>query len=178
MTTSRFFDGEAFADNPVWASCYCFPISTAAQSEEFDERTGEQNRADKAALIERGEATGVLAYAGERVVGWCHAAPRDWLPALDRTPEFASTATIVSARAAIVCFVIAPRYRGQGLARRLLDGACDLHARSRHALAGRLPAASPRRSGGSYHGRLSMYVDAGFERVRDAGRFAVVRKTL
>jgi hypothetical protein len=30
----------------------------------------------------------------------------------------------------------------------------------------------------SYHGKLSMYLDAGFERVREAGRYVVVRKAL
>jgi hypothetical protein len=30
----------------------------------------------------------------------------------------------------------------------------------------------------SYHGRLNMYLDAGFEQVADTGRFVTVRKAL
>jgi hypothetical protein len=40
------------------------------------------------------------------------------------------------------------------------------------------PPLGVRSAPGSYHGRLSMYEAAGFERVRDAGRFALVRKAL
>jgi GNAT superfamily N-acetyltransferase len=173
-----FFDGEALADNPVWASCYCFAYQFGGTQEEFEDRTGAQNRADKAALIERGEASGILAYAGGKVVGWCHVAPRDRLPALERTPEFAFDGDDRDRTAAIVCFVIAPAYRRQGLARRLLEGACDLMRDRGTRWLVAYPPLGVRSAPGSYHGRLSMYEAAGFERVRDAGRFALVRKAL
>ena len=80
--------------------------------------------------------------------------------------------------AAIVCYVIAPRYRGQGIARRLLDGAVDaMRERGFRWLDAYPPKAAPT-AAASYHGRLSMYLDAGFEQVREAGRYVVVRKAL
>ena len=171
-----YFDREAFSDNPAWAACYCLAYCLAEPGEEFAGRPAALNRAERAAMIVRGEASGVLAYAGGRVVGWCHAAPRTSLKLLDQTPEFAAGEP--DATGAIVCYVIAPQYRGQGIARQLLDGACDM-LRERglrwvHAYPPKNAASDAR----SYHGRMSMYVDAGFEQVREAGLYAVMRKAL
>ena len=171
-----FFDTDGFADNPVWAPCYCLAYHYNTPPLEFDARTAAQNRADKAALIARGEASGVLAYAHGRVVGWCHAAPRTALGLLDRTPEFAAEEP--QATGAIVCFVIAPQYRGQGIARRLLDGACDLLRDRGLRWVDAYPPKNPTGDPGSYHGRLSMYLDAGFSHVRNAGFYVVVRRAL
>jgi ribosomal protein S18 acetylase RimI-like enzyme len=172
----RYFDGPAFADNPVWSRCYCLSYHLPSMPVEFDERTAVQNRAEKAELIARGEASGVLAYAGGEVVGWCHAAPHSTLKLLNSVPEFASDDP--EHTGAIVCYVIAPQYRGQGLARKLLDGAChvlrDLGLRQVDVY----PPAHAGSDATSYHGRLSMYLAAGFQHVRDAGRYVVVRKRL
>jgi GNAT superfamily N-acetyltransferase len=165
-----------FADNPAWASCYCVSYTLNMPPADFEERTAAENRAERAAQIERGAASGVLAYAGGKVVGWCHAAPRTALPLLDSTPGF--EAEDAASTGAIVCYVIAPSYRGQGLASRLLDGACAMLRDGGLRRVNAYPPASAGTDAGSYHGRLGMYMDAGFERVRDAGRYVVVRKAL
>ena len=171
-----YFDRDAFPDNPVWARCYCLSYHLDLPPGEFDERPGAQNRAEKAALIERGEASGVLAYSGGRVAGWCHAAPRASLKLLDTIADFATDDP--ERTGAIVCFVIAPQYRGQGLARRLLDGACDMLRDRGLGWVDAYPPKNPAGDAWSYHGRLSMYLDAGFQQTRDTGRYVVVRKAL
>lgn len=171
-----FFDNRAFPDNPVWASCYCISYNVDMPPLEFERRGAQQNRADRAEMIRRGEASGVLAYAGDRVIGWCHAAPRVTLRLLDRTPEFASDDP--DRTGAIVCYVIAPQYRGQGLPRRLLDGACETFRDRGFSAVDAYPPRKPPTPAAAYHGRLQMYLDAGFEQLRDAGRYIVVRKTL
>lgn len=173
----RFFDGDAFADNPAWASCYCVSYHLNLPPGEFDERSAAMNRADRAVMIQRGQASGVMAYAGTQVVGWCNAAPRTELPLLDQFPEFAAEDALTTG--AIVCFVVAPQYRGQGLARRLLDGACEmLRDRGLHTVYAYPPPRAATDSG-SYHGRLSMYLDAGFSETGAATkRYVVVRKSL
>src|SRR3712207_716032 len=85
-----YFDQDAFMDNPEWSSCYCFYYHFSGSSQEWNARAAAENRADKSALIERGEARGYLAYADGKPVGWCHAAPRPTLPGLDRSPELRS----------------------------------------------------------------------------------------
>ena len=72
-----YFDGPAFCDNPVWARCYCLSYHIdLPPGPDFDERSGVLNRAERAAQIDRGEASGVLAFPSGRIVGWCNASPR------------------------------------------------------------------------------------------------------
>lgn len=174
----RYFDNDAFPDNPAWASCYCISYNIDMAPLDFEERTAEQNRDDKAAMIRRGDATGVLAYSQGKVVGWCNAGPRTGFPLLDKYPEFAAEGDRETA-GAIVCFVIAPPYRGQGLAKKLLEGACDmLRDRGLTSVYG-YPPSGPSNAAGAYHGTLSMYRAAGFVETGAANkRYVVVRKEL
>jgi ribosomal protein S18 acetylase RimI-like enzyme len=172
----EYFDGPALADNPVWARCYCLSYHLDMPPRERDAQPSEQNRAQRAAQIRRGDASGVLAFSDGRVVGWCNASPRTKLPLLDERPEFASDDP--EHTGAIVCYVIAPQYRGQGLARRLLEGACEMLRERGYRQVEAYPPKQPPTEAASYHGRLSMYLNAGFEEVRDAGRYVIVRKAL
>ncbi len=74
----RFFDADAFEDFPWWSVCYCGFFHDPCADDEWDPgpEAGPEHRAFKAELIRSGEATGLLAYARGRVVGWCNAAPR------------------------------------------------------------------------------------------------------
>ena len=171
----RFFDRDAFMDNPSWSGCYCFFYHHAG--DDWDAATPDQNRAAKQALIERGDAQGYLAYADDAPVGWCHAAPRSTLPGLDRIPDFrcdGDPATV----GAIVCFNIAAPYRGQGLASKLLDAACVGLRDQAFAIAEAYPALVERSDARDYHGRLQMYLRSGFAVHRESERFAVVRRAL
>lgn len=110
-------------------------------------------------------------------MGWCHAAPRATLPGLDRVPEFRCEDDPARI-GAIVCFVVAAPYRGQGLARRILDAACEgLHAQG-FTVAEAYPAKRETSDARDYHGRLAMYFNAGFALHRESERFAIVRKAL
>ena len=172
----RFFDRDAFQDNPDWSGCYCL----------FYQYTGDDwnttdaaaaNRAEKEALIVAGEAHGYLAYVDGTPVGWCHAAPRGTLPGLDSVPEFFCDGDPEEI-GAIVCFNIAAPYRGQGLASRLLDAACAGLREQGFAMAEAYPALRAHSDARDYHGRLEMFLRAGFAVHRGGERFAVVRKTL
>ncbi len=171
----RFFDRDAFQDNPDWAGCYC--LFYQYTGDDWDAATPEQNRAKKEALITRGEAHGYLAYLDGAPVGWCHAAPRSTLPGLDRVPEFSCDGD-PAAVGAIVCFNIAAPYRGQGLAGRLLDAACNGLRADGFAIAEAYPARVARSEARNYHGRLEMFINAGFTILRESEHFAVVRKAL
>lgn len=159
--------------------CICGARMTASDASSlFDavRRHWEQNRADKLALIERGEAQGLLAYAGDRVVAWCHAAPRRTLPMFDRNPRFpADDAKRVGS---IVCFVVGPRYRGQGIAKALLDAACDALRDQGLSIAEGYPLKSAESAARAHLGTQKMYESAGFTLHHDAGHAVVMRKPL
>lgn len=157
-----FFEGEAFSDNPRWASCYCQCFYEDHSKVRWPERTAAENRACASRRIVQGEMQGLLAYQGGRVVGWCNAAPRAMLHALDDEEPVAGVEEVGT----ILCFVVAPRLRGQGIATALLDAAC----RQLHAQGLRFVEANPRPSatsdGENHFGPLGMYLAAGFTVLR------------
>jgi GNAT superfamily N-acetyltransferase len=161
-----FFDGDAFADNPKWASCYCQCFYEDHSTIHWNSRTATENRAAACRRIGEGTMQGFLAYREGRVVGWCNAAPRPLLHALDSEPipDGAHAGTIL-------CFLVAPSARGGGIATALLRGACD----GLRALGLRYVDANPRPNatsmGENHYGPLRMYLAAGFsvQRTDDDG---------
>jgi len=172
----RFFDRDAFMDNPMWADCYCMFYRFSGSNEEWEQRTATDNRNDQSEAIERGEVGGLLAYVDDKPVAWCHAAPRTQLPGLDRNEEFRSDDP--ARVGAIVCFVVAAPYRGQGVAERLLDAACA-HLRVKGmAIAEAYPPKDPPSDARAYHGPLPMYLNGGFQVHHEEEHYVVVRRAL
>lgn len=166
----HFFDLVAYADNPNWARCYCAERLVPS----YDRSTKEENRAFRSALIRSGSANGLVAYRLGRVVGWCHAAPKPGLLGL------AGQATPTTG--AIVCFVVAPDQRRQGIATALLDAAIGyLRDKGMSEIEGypshgaKDPRPWPQ---ANYMGSLGMYLEAGFEVVDDHGEWSLVRRKL
>ena len=151
-----FFDHTAFTDNHDWAGCYCyFPYHDPAQSD-WHERTGEQNRSAITDCILNGKAQGFLAYFGDRVVGWCNAAPRHLYPSLAGLPGDPNKT------GAIFCFVGAPELREKGIASQLLAAACEsLQAQGMELVIAK-PVDGAETAAGNFQGPLSMYLNAGF----------------
>jgi GNAT superfamily N-acetyltransferase len=165
-----FFDHAAFQDNPEWAGCYCF-FPQAPQGQ-WDDKDGEHNRAAATDLIARGEMRGYLAYDGETPIGWCNANLRASYTILDRDKPDSD------AVGAITCFVVAPPYRGRGVARRLLDAACQGFRQRGIRLVEAYPRPGADSEAANHYGPLSMYLAAGFEPVGEQGQNLIVRKTL
>jgi len=172
----RFFDRDAFADNPAWSDCYCMAPYFAGTGEEWGLQTGEQNRAAINELIRSGQAQGLLAYADGKPVGWCNAAPRKLLRGLDRDlpMEDGHDERVGS----IACFVIAAPYRRHGVARALLEAACDRFRRMGLSFAEAYPRRAADTDAHNFVGPLQMYLAAGFQPYREVGRSVVVRRDL
>lgn len=127
---------------------------------------------DRAGYMERECATepgpGVLAYVDGEPAGWCSVAPRSSYRRLMRS----RTIPLLDENAwSIVCFVVRPRYRRQGLMHRLLAGAVE-HARDHGAEAVEgYPIASddPQKVDiiSGYVGTTRLFERAGFERVQE-----------
>lgn len=166
----HYFDLVAYADNPNWSRCFCMERLVA----DYPSRTKQQNRASRSELILSAKANGLVAYRLGRVVGWCHAAPKTELINIEgpRDPDVG----------AIVCFVVAPDQRRQGIATTLLEAALDqLKQRGMKAVEAYpvLGEIDPTKwSQVNYMGPLSMYVKAGFDIVKKDADRAVVRRTL
>lgn len=166
-----FFDHAAFADNPEWAACYCYFPHAPHSTQKWNEQAAEHNRAAVSERIRAGRMRGYLAYADGRPVGWCNAAPRAEITILDDEPQ-------AGAIGSIVCFVIAKPYRGQRIATRLLQAACDGFRRSGFKFAEAYPRAHANGQASNHYGPLAMYLAADFQRVREKDGTVIVRKAL
>jgi len=180
----RFFNheqGVAFADNPEWAKCYCH-FYNVPRAIDWPSLSAMQNRTAMQARIDVGATDGFLAFDGAQVVGWLNAQPRHTLPHCFDRMRIEPTPMPCEAfeAAVIVCFVVAPQMRRQGISRALLAAAlASLSARGI-----KLVDAFPFKSGASdlatdhYHGSLSMFLDQGFSVLREDETLTVVRKML
>ena len=175
----RFFDFSAYADNPHWAACFCmWPL--ASSGDEHSSRTKEQNRAARSTVIRSGRGNGLVAYRLGRVVGWCHAAPKTELPILAACDPNAATD---ESTGAIMCFVVSPDARRQGVATSLLDAALEyLRERGMTAVEAYPPLQSPddpqKWPQTNYQGPLSMYQKVGFNEVSRNKWTITVRRDL
>ncbi|TMI17301.1 GNAT family N-acetyltransferase [Candidatus Bathyarchaeota archaeon] len=163
------FDHIAFADNPDWSDCYCYPYH-------FSDRGKAENRRAASNQIEESRIQGFLAYRDGTPVGWCNAADRNNYPGLHRLMR--SGPDSLERVGSVVCFVIAPSHRSKGVASCLLKAAYGRFSKEGLEYAEAYPVKKPTSAADNFPGPLSMYLRNGFTLHRDAGWYVVVRKLL
>lgn len=168
----RFFDHDAFAGNPDWASCYCLEPHLPA-SEDDQERPWREVRADMVDLLSSDGAFGYLAYVDGRAAGWVNASPRSSYGLYSTVDPYGpDPKTVVG----VSCFLVAPPYRRHGLAEMLLDRViADAPGRGAQWVEG-YPYDDPDEGDpGHFRGPRHMYDERGFEPVEDRAKDTVVR---
>jgi GNAT superfamily N-acetyltransferase len=169
----RFFDHDAFADNPDWASCYCLEPHVPATAEQ-PERAWRDRRAAVAERLQCGRAFGYLAYVGGLPAGWVNASLRsDYGLYRHVDPGGPEPASVIG----ISCFIIAPPFRRHGVASALLDRViADASARGAAWIEG-YPFNNPQENDAHhFRGPRSMYDARGFEPIAVRERDTVVRR--
>jgi GNAT superfamily N-acetyltransferase len=109
-----------FGDKGACAGCWCM-FWRLGKGERFDDVKGASAKRRFKQLVERGQAHGVLAFAGSEPVGWCAFERRTELAKLDRAPSL----RVVDAERvwSLPCFFVKSGWRGQGVAQALLHAA-------------------------------------------------------
>ena len=151
--------------DPRWCWCQHWRLRSkdmsAAKVPQLRERLHDQAISD--------QPPGLVAFEGERAVGWLSLGPRSdferivrsrVIPTIDDRPVWS-----------IVCFAVSSTARGRGVARALLDAAIE-HARGRGAVAleaypVRTGDAEPIHPDSAFTGTLPMFERAGFAVVAD-----------
>jgi GNAT superfamily N-acetyltransferase len=111
-------------DSPSRRSCQIYQMTKEQCQAAYDNAAGKDPGRASREVAERQIADGVLrgylAYADGKSIGWCNAADRANYPAEQRDGE-PFHAPAEQREKAVVCFQIAPEYRGKGVATALLD---------------------------------------------------------
>jgi GNAT superfamily N-acetyltransferase len=117
----EFFDHVAFSDHPEWSLCYCMFYH---RQSEWDHESEQNNRAQAIEYINGGLLKGYLAYIDGKVAGWCNANDKYNYAALASDPEICEPGETEKKVLSVVCFLVAPAFRGKGIATQLLERAC------------------------------------------------------
>ena len=176
-----FFDNRAFTDDNPNGPCYCTSPNQDEESikqmvSEF-QQFGVKDTLRKYAveMLKKNMIHGYLAYDGEMSIGWCNAADMDSYAGF--VPDFAQK-NVCGKTISIVCFEIAPDYRGKGLASAIIDRVCkDAKSKGYAAVEG-YAKLSGERNDFNYQGPLRLWQKAGFIEVARENGQVVMRKEL
>ena len=176
-----FFDHRAFTDNNPNGPCYC---TSPNQDEESIQQMvsefkvyGVKDTIRKYAveMLNNNQIHGYLAYDGNLSIGWCNAADIESYAGF--VPDFARNNTC-GKTVSIVCFEIAPEYRGMGIASAFIDRVCnDAKSKGYVAVEG-YAKVSDKRDDFDYQGPVRLYQKAGFVEVARENGQVVMRKVL
>ena len=176
-----FFDNRAFTDGNPNGPCYC--TSPNQNEEDIKQMVDEFKvfgvkdtvRKYAVSMLNENKIQGYLAYDGEVSIGWCNAADIDSYVGF--VPDFARE-NICGKTISIVCFEIAPEYRGKGIASAFIDRICkDAKLKGYVAVEG-YAKLSDKRNDFDYHGPFRLYQKAGFIEVARENGQVVMRKVL
>ena len=176
-----FFDHRAFTDNNPNGPCYCTSPNQDEESiqqmvSEFKTH-GVKDTIRKYAveMLHNNKIHGYLAYDGNLSIGWCNAADMESYAGF--VPDFARDITC-GKTVSIVCFEIAPEYRGMGIASAFIDRVCnDAKSKGYVAVEG-YAKVSDKRDDFDYQGPVRLYQKAGFVEVARENGQIVMRKVL
>ncbi len=167
-----------FGPRGACGGCWC--MWWRLTRKQFEAGKGAANRRALKRLVDDGTVPGILAYDGDRPVGWCSVAPREDFSALERSRVLARVddAPVWS----IVCFFVAKDARRHGLTKKLIRAAVS-YARGKGARIVEGYPVTPGPKGipdvWAYTGLESAFAGAGFtEAARRSPRRAVWRITV
>ena len=170
LTPERWSDLEALFTSKgcsVARGCWCMYYRRSGSRAPLPPGTthAQANRAELKALVDAGNPPGLIGYRGKVPVGWVSLGPREEYAKLQRSPVM----KVVDDQPvwSVICFVVPPEYRGQGIARALLTGAIAYARKHGATLLEAYPVDRPGRSNDDsmWFGAKSMYDGAGFKEV-------------
>ena len=175
-----FFDNRAFSDDSPCGPCYCTAPSIDAASEaqmvsEFGGDVKGTLRRYAVDLLAEGRIHGYLAFENNIPVGWCNAGDRDsflsWIPEIARRVSLGKTVSVL-------CFAIAPGYRGKGLSFALLEHIVEDARNQGYAAIEGYPRMQKDREPYDFNGPLRLFEKAGFVETAREGEVVVMSKDL
>ena len=179
-----FFDNRAFTDDDPMGPCYC--NAAIMSSEELEQMVNEFGDDCKGTLrryavrqLAENKIFGYLAFYGDNPVGWCNAGDMRKYPLSKHqaVPDFARENALENT-ISIICFAVAPQFRGKGVATKLLEYIiADAAARGFAAAEGYVNLKYAGHDW-DYTGPTGLYCKFGFSEVARMGEQVIMRKLL
>lgn len=164
LTAERWADFEKlFGGNGACAGCWC--MWWLLPHAQWVAQKGEGNRRAMRSLVKRNQASGLLAYADGKAVGWCAVAPRE------RYVRLANSRVLkpVDEQAvwSVTCFFVAREYRRCGVTVAMLEAAADYAREHDASILEGYPTDASRQQADAfvYTGLASAFRRAGFKEV-------------
>lgn len=177
-----FFDNRAFTDDSPYR-CYCqmYQMTREQAKAALDGAdaadVGLASRKIAGRQIESGLLRGYLAFDGGVAIGWCNANDKANFP-LESSTGDCFYAPAEKREKAVVCFEIAPAYRGKGVATALLMRVIADAAAEGYAAVEGYPVVRDARYEWDCTGPVRLFEKAGFAKVSEKAGKAVMRRAL
>lgn len=170
-----YLENLDFHHAPDWSGCFCRFYHNDCSNDLWMKRTPAQNKAEALSAIHKGSMKGFLAFSDNQVIGWVNANRVETYP---RLIDFVEAYVKSPKTGCIVCFVIHPEYRRQGVAKALLKAAVDQFILDGFDAVLAFPFESKDDPEKAYRGSSSMYLELGFTIVESRNTMSVMRKEL
>jgi ribosomal protein S18 acetylase RimI-like enzyme len=168
-----FFDNITFSEHPDWSKCYCFSYHFVGTNEQWQKET---NRTSVINYINERKMAGYLAYSGNKPVGWCNTNNRlnyerllKYYDLIDNPEDKVCS---------IVCFLVHPDYRRQGISQKILKQICDDYSTKNYDYIEAYPGKGKLSCESLYRGSLDLYEKFNFKIEKEFDDYFVVRKKL
>jgi GNAT superfamily N-acetyltransferase len=175
-----FFDHRAFSDASPNGPCYCTSPSMTTSDEaqmisEFSDDVKGTLRRYAVRLLAEEKIRGYLAFDNHVAIGWCNAGDRDayvsWIPE-------SALQNSVGKTLSVVCFAIAPEYRGMGIAYAMLERILDDAKAEGYTAVEGYARKLEERQFTDYNGPIHLFKKAGFAEIAQPGELVIMRKEL
>lgn len=176
-----FFDHRAFSDNHPNGPCYC----TSANQDENDIKEMVKHfktngvkatlREYAVKMLNEEKIQGYLAFDGETSIGWCNVSNRDYYKGF--VPKEAYDVSYGKTRS-IVCFEIAPDYRGMGIASQFIERICSDAKGQGYEVVEAYPMKTTDDHNNDFYGTIKLYSKNGFSEVEIKGDRTLMRKMI
>ena len=177
-----FFENRAFTDDSPYR-CYCqvYQMSKADYKEAYDSLSGSDagrvSREVAEQQIKSGILCGYLAYADGMAIGWCNANDRANYPA-EPWYDVPFYAPADNKEKGVICFEIAPEYRGKGVAAALLNQVIAEAKDEGYTAVVGFPIIRNERFEWDSRGPMRLYEKTGFIKADERNDYALMRKEL
>ena len=168
-----FFDNIVFKENPDRSICYCYDYHFLG---DVASCTREMSRSAVINLINKHELTGYLAFDGDKPIGWCNANYRWNYQRLLRDYDLVGNSD--DKVCSIVCFLIHPDYRRQGIAQKILETIIIDYSNKDCDYIEAYPRKGTLTSEGNFKGPLELYHRFDFKIEKEYDNYYTMRRKL